>query len=145
MQFIVDNPKLFKTDEIYKCQRNAQKCMGLAIREVYQTAEQNPATEEWLEVRKKKWEKKIHVGERDYYGCHEYWLIPEDSLDYKEGYYRNTPEKIKELVDAGVIKKKRACYGGWGDATYEEVFIFNDDVKKAIEDYGWTTDFPEAE
>lgn len=145
MQFIVDNPKLFKTDEIYKRQGNTQKCMGLAIREIYRTAEENPATEEWLDAKKKEWDKKIHIGERSYYGCHEYWLIPVDSPEYKEGDYRNTQEKIQELVDAGVIKKKRACYGAWGDATYEEVFVFDDDVKKAIEDYGWTTDFPEAE
>ena len=142
MQFIEDNPKLFRTNEIYRYQKNTKKSMGLAICEVYQSAEKNPETEEWLEVKKKEWDKKIHIGARIYYNCLEYWVIPED--DGKEGKYRNTPEKIQELVDAGVIKKIRTCYGGLGDAYYEEVFIFNDDIKKAIEDYGWTTDFDEV-
>jgi hypothetical protein len=137
MQFIEDNPKLFRTNEIF----NTKKSLGLAICDIYQTAEENPETEEWIEAQKKKWEKKIHVGERTYYGCHQYWVIPEDSVEYKEGKYRNTPEKIQELVDAGVIKKTTRCYGALGDAYNEEVFFFNDDMKKAIEDYGWTTDF----
>lgn len=141
MQFINDNPKLFKVvPYIGGITNNAKaKNLGLVIKTVYNSAEENPETEEWLEVQRKMWEKKIHIGERTYYGCHEYWLIVED--DGKEGKYRNTPEKIQELVDAGVIKKVGMCYGGWGDARHEEVFIFNDDVKKAIEDYGWTTDF----
>jgi len=99
------------------------------------------------------------LGGRYYYDSLEYWFIPEDFIPenntlYKEGAYRNTPEKIKELADAGVIKKVKKCYGGFSDCYYEEVYyggfsdcyyeevyIFNDEVKKAIEDYGWTTDF----
>lgn len=144
MQFINDNPKLFKVvPYIGGITNNAKaKNLGLVIKTVYNSAEENPETEEWLDVKKKAWEKKIHIGERAYYGCHEYWLIPEEGG--KEGKYRNTPEKVQELADAGVIKKVGMCYGGWGDARHEEVFIFNDDVKKAIEDYGWTTDFDEV-
>ena len=126
MQFIEDNPKLFKLGEKVKRTKNAQTTLGLVIKTVYSSAEENPETEEWIEVQKKLWEKKIHIGERSYYGCHEYWLIPEDSVENKEGKYRNT-------------------HGGWGDANYETVFVFNDDVKKAIEDYGWTTDFERRE
>lgn len=141
MQFIEDNPKLFKIIEHQS--RSAKgwvKTVGLAIQNVYLIPDDNPDTEEWLEKKKAEWEKKIHIGERTYYGCHEYWLIPEDIL-CKEAEYRNTPEKIKELADAGVIKKVTACYGGLSDYYNEEVYIFNDKVKKAIEDYGWTTDF----
>jgi hypothetical protein len=147
MQFIDDNPKLFKVvPYIGGITSNAKaKNLGLVIKTVYNSAEENPETEEWLEVKKKAWEKKIHIGERTYYDCHEYWLIPEDSILYKEGEYRNTPEKIKELVDAGVIEKVTKFYGSFGDCYSEEVFNFDDDVKKAIEDYGWTTDFPEEE
>lgn len=143
MLFIEDNPKLFKVVPYIGGITNNHKGKnpGLVIKEVYVTAEENPATDEWLAVMKKAWDKKIHIGERTYYNCHEYWLIPEDNG--KEGKYRNTPEKIQELVDACVIKKIGTCYGGWCDARHEEVFIFNDDVKKAIEDYGWTTDFDE--
>ena len=144
MQFIEDNPKLFKVvPYIGSITSNAKaKNLGLVIKTVYNSAEENPETEEWIEAQKKAWVRKIHIGERTYYGCHEYWLIPED--DGKEGKYRNTPEKIEELVNAGVIKKITTCYGGWGDASYETVFAFNDDVKKAIEDYGWVTDFDEV-
>lgn len=134
MQFIVDNPKLFKLSTDKK---------GLQIFQVFVSAEENPETEEWLDVKKKAWEKKIHIGERTYYGCHEYWLIAEDG-NGKERKYRNTPEKVQELADAGVIKKVGMCYGCWGDASHEEVFIFNDEVRKAIEGYGWTTDFDEV-
>lgn len=147
MQFIEDNPKLFKIIEHQS--RSAKgwvKTVGLAIQKVYLIPDDNPDTEEWLEKKKAEWDKKIHVGERNYYGCHEYWLIPEDFIPenntlFKEGAYRNTPEKIKELADAGVIKKVTACHGGIGDCCNEEVYMFNDEVKKAIEDYGWTTDF----
>ena len=144
MQFINDNPKLFKVvPYIGGITSNAKaKNLGLVIKTVYNSAEENPETEEWLEVRKKEWEKRIHIGERTYYGCHEYWLIAEDGG--KEGKYRNTPEKVQELADAGVIIKVGRCYGSWGDARHEEVFIFNDEVRKAIEDYGWTTDFDEV-
>ena len=144
MQFINDNPKLFKVvPYIGGITSNAKaKNLGLVIKTVYDSAEENPETEEWLEAKKKAWEKKIHIGERTYYGCHEYWLIAEDGG--KEGKYRNTTEKVQELADAGVIKKVRTCYGAWGDASNEEVFIFNDDIRKAIEDYGWTTDFDEV-
>jgi len=144
MQFINDNSKLFKVvPYIGGITSNAKaKNLGLVIKTVYDSADENPDTEEWLEKMRKAWEKKVHIGERTYYGCHEYWLIAEDGG--KEGKYRNTTEKVQELADAGVIKKVRTCYGAWGDASNEEVFIFNVEVEKAIEDYGWTTDFDEV-
>ena len=144
MQAIEYNPKLFKLGEKVKRTKNTQTTLGLGIMTVYLSADENPDTEEWIEKMRKVWEKKIHIGELSYYGCHEYWIIPEDDVARKEGKYRNTPEKIQELVDAGVIEKKSTCYGAWGDASNEEVFIFDDDMRKAIEDYGWTTDFDEV-
>ncbi len=143
MQVIEDNPKLFKLGEKVKRTKNTQTTLGLGIMRVYLSADENPDTEEWIEKMRKAWEKKIHIGELRYYNCHEYWIIPEEG-DGKERKYRNTPEKIQELVDAGVIEKKSTCHGGWGDARYVDIFIFDDDVKKAIEDYGWTTDFDEV-
>ena len=137
MEFIDNNPKLFDLMEVAK----KGKTVGLGIKRVYLSAEENPKTEEWIEKKKVEWKKKIHIGERTYCGYHEYWFIPEDNDPYKESKYRNTSEKIKELADAGVIKKVTKCYGGWGDAYNAEVYLFNDEVKKAIEDYGWTTDF----
>lgn len=131
MQFIVDNPKLFKLVEQKK---------GLAIKVVYADAAQNPETEEWLEVQKKAWEKKIHIGELTYYGCHEYWIVPVER-ETKEAQYRNTPEKIKYLVDNGVIAQQRVCTGGWGDASYNEVYLYTKEVQEKLEALGWTTDF----
>lgn len=142
MQFIEDNPKLFRTSELYRYQKNTKKSMGLAICEVYQTAEENPETEEWLEVKKKAWEKKIHIGEQTYYGVHEYWFVPVDGE--KEGKYRNTQEKIKFLEEKGIIKKVSGGYGGFSDYYPTKYYKYDDDVQKALEGIGWTTDFDEV-
>ena len=74
MQYIEDHPKLFDIIEATsKSARGAVKTLGLAIRKVYLTPEENPVTEEWLVVKKKEWEKKIQVFEQTYYGQHEFW------------------------------------------------------------------------
>ena len=142
MQFIEDNPKLFKIIEHQsKSAKGWVKTVGLAIQEVYLTPEENPDTEEWMEAKKKAWDKKIHVGEQTYYGCHEYWLIPEDDVTSKEGKYRNTRGKIKFLVEKEIIKKVSGGYGGFSDFHHAEYYPYNDEVQKALEEIGWTTDF----
>lgn len=141
MQFIEDNPKLFKLGEKTKRTKNTQTTLGLGIFTAYLSAEENPTTEEWMEKMRKAWDKKIHVGEQTYYGYHEYWLIPEDDADGKEGKYRNTPEKIKFLEEKGIIKKVSGGYGGFSDYYRTEYYPYNDEVQKALEDIGWTTDF----
>lgn len=141
MQFIEDNPKLFKLGEKTKRTKNTQTTLGLGIFTAYLSAEENPTTEEWMEKMRKAWDKKIHVGEQTYYGYHEYWLIPEDDADGKEGKYRNTPEKIKFLEEKGIIKKVSGGYGGFSDRYRTEYYPYNDEVQKALEDIGWTTDF----
>ena len=149
MQFILDNPKLFKTEERFKYTKNEKKSVGLAIRYVYLTPEENPDTEEWLAKMRKAWENKIHIGEQTYYGYHEYFYIPEDGPKStndtytKEGMYRNTPEKIKFLVEKGIIKKVKGGYGGLSDYYHTEYYPYTDEVQKALEDIGWTTDFNE--
>ena len=141
MQFIEDNPKLFKLGEKVKRTRNTQVTLGLGIMRAYLSADENPDTEEWMEKKKKEWDKKIHVGEQTYYGCHEYWLIPEDDVTSKEGKYRNTPEKIKFLEENGVIKKVSGGYGGFSDYYRTEYYPYSEEVQKALEAIGWTTDF----
>ena len=141
MQFIEDNPKLFKLGEKTKRTKNTQTTLGLGIITAYLSAEENPDTEEWMEKKKKEWDKKIHVGEQTYYGCHEYWLIPEDDVTSKEGKYRNTPEKIKFLEENGVIKKVSGGYGGFSDYYRTEYYPYSEEVQKALEAIGWTTDF----
>ena len=141
MQFIEDNPKLFKLGEKTKRTKNTQTTLGLGIMTAYLSADENPDTEEWMEKKKKEWDKKIHVGEQTYYGCHEYWLIPEDDVTSKEGKYRNTPEKIKFLEENGVIKKVSGGYGGFSDYYRTEYYPYSEEVQKALEAIGWTTDF----
>lgn len=143
MQFIEDNPKLFKLGEKTKRTKNTQTTLGLGIMTAYLSAEDNPDTEEWMWKMKKAWDKKIHVGEQTYYGVHEYWFIPEDGG--KEGKYRNTPEKIKFLEEKGIIKKVSGGYGGLSDYYPTKYYAYGDEVQKALEDIGWTTDFVHQE
>ena len=132
MQFIEDNPKLFKLGEKMKRTKNTQTTLGLGIITAYLSADENPDTEEWMEKKKKEWDKKIHVGEQTYYGYHEYFCIPEDDADSKEGKYRNTPEKIKFLEENGVIKKVSGGYGGFSDYYRTEYYPYSEEVQKAL-------------
>ena len=147
MQYIEDNPKFFKLGEKIKRTKNTQTTLGLGIITTYISADENPNTEEWLTKRKKEWENKIHVEEQTYYGYHEYWWIPEDNPqntndDYKKFcMYRNTPDKIKFLEKRGIIKKVSGGYGGLIDYYRTEYYPYNNEVQKALEDIGWTTDF----
>ena len=140
MQFIVDNPKLFKLVEVTK----KEKTVGLAIKKVYMTAEENPATEEWLEKMKALWEKKIHISSQYYYGQLEFHHIAVDSTEGKKNLYRNTPEKIQELENAGLITKSECWYGGLSDSYKIETYRVNSEDIKKIEAAGWTTDWEEV-
>ena len=148
MQFVEDNPKLFKIVEHQsRSAKGLVKTAGLAIQKVYLIPEDNPDTEEWMEKMKKAWENKIHIGEQTYYGCHEYFYIPVDDPNStndtyrKEGMYRNTPEKIKFLEEKGIIKKVSGGYGGLGDFTSTLYYPYSEKVQSALEEIGWTTDF----
>lgn len=143
MQFIEENPKLFKLGEKVKRTKNTQTTLGLGIMTAYLSADENPDTEEWMEKMKKAWENKIHVGEQTYYGYHEYFCIPED--DGKEGKYRNTYGKIKFLEEKGIIKKVSGGYGGFGDYHHTEYYPYSEEVQKALEAIGWKTDFERRE
>lgn len=135
MMYIEAHPKLFKLTEAKK---------GLAVKTVYTDANQNPDTEEWMNVMKTRWNKKLHVGERTYYGAHEFWFFPEESEGTKESQYRNTREKFQELEDAGILKKGTRCYGGLSDSYKAEVYLYNTEVVKKLEEAGWSTDFQEV-
>ena len=140
MQFIDDNPKLFKLIEVKK----GDKVQGLGIRVVYETPNQNPETEEWLEDKKVEWEKKIHISSRYYYNQLEFYHIAVDNNDGKKNLYRNTPEKIQELENAGFITKSECWYGGFSDSYKIETYRVNSDVIKKIEEAGRTTDWEEV-
>ena len=140
MQFIVDNPKLFKLVEVTK----KEKTVGLGIKTVYLTAEQNPETEEWLNLQKDLWKKKIHISSMYYYGQLEFHHIMVDNNDGKKNLYRNTPEKIQELEEAGLITKSDCWYGGLSDSYKIETYRVNSEVIQKIEEAGWKTDWEEV-
>lgn len=140
MQFIVDNPKLFSLVEVTKKGKSA----GLGIRVVYETPNQNPETEEWLADKKVEWEKKIHISSQYYYNQLEFYHIAVDNNDGKKNLYRNTPEKIQELEEAGLITKSECWYGGFSDSYKIETYRVNSDVIKKIEEAGWATDWEEV-
>ena len=140
MQYIEDNPKLFSLVEVTKKGKSA----GLGIKKVYLTAEQNPETEEWLNLQKELWKKKIHISSMYYYGQLEFHHIMVDNFDGKKNLYRNTPEKIQELEEAGLITKSDCWYGGLSDSYKIETYRVNSDVIKKIEEAGWTSDWEEV-
>ena len=144
MQFVDDNPKLFKLVEVKK----GDKVQGLGIRVVYETPEQNPVTEEWLTIKKAEWATKIKVFEMTYYGCHEFYYLAVDDSKYnslREHLWRNTPEKIQTLLDAGVICEKSTCYGGLGDCSNWEGLLLTKEAESAIKELGWELVYPEKE
>ena len=138
MQYIEDHPKLFNIIEATSTSaKGVVKTLGLAIRKVYLTAEENPVTEEWLAVKKKEWEKKIQVFEQTYYNQHEFWYLAADDERGRKNLWRNTPEKIQTLIDAGAIKMKKSGYGGFSDYYKWEGLLLTPDAAEAITDLGW--------
>lgn len=144
MQYIEDNPKHFDITKVtIKSAKGVVKSLGLAIRKVYLTPEENPDTEEWLEIQKKVWEKKIQVSGLYYYGILEFHYITADDPKDRKSLYRNTPEKIQTLVDAGLIKKVSTCYGGIGDCYDWEGYKLDIKSTEAIKEAGWELVYPE--
>ena len=147
MQFIEDNPKNFSVQEItITSAKGVKKTLGLGIRKVYLTPEENPETEEWLAKQKADWEKKLHVDEQTYYGQHEFWCFPEEYEQNSRRYHlwRNTPEKFQELVEKGILKKTTQWYGGLGDSHQRDVYLCNEEILQKLADIGWTTDWEEV-
>lgn len=142
MQYIEDNPKLFRLNEVKDGKGNVK---GLAVECAYQTAVENPWTDEWVEAKKKEWERKVFVSEMNYYGQHEFWYIGTDREDgwFRAGLWRNTPEKIQGLVDAGLVKEAESCYGGFGDCSHWKGLLLTSTVENALKDAGWELVFPE--
>lgn len=137
MQYIEDNPKLFKLVEVVK-----PKPKGLAISVVFTDPANNPVTEEWLTKMKDEWKNKLYIAGKYYYGYLEFLYIDVDDKDNRRNEWRNTPEKIQTLIDAGLIKKQTRCVGGLGDCYNWEGYIIDLDTRKALEDAGWELDCP---
>ena len=138
MQYIEDHPKLFNIIEATSTTaKGVVKTLGLAIRKVYLTPEENPVTDEWLAVKKKEWENKIQVFEQTYYGQHEFWFLAVDDNSKRRNLWRNTPEKIQALIDAGAIKMEKSGYGGFSDYYNWEGLLLTPDAAEAITKLGW--------
>ena len=138
MQYIEDHPKNFSIQEITsRSTKGVKKVLGLGIKKVYLTPEENPVTEEWLAVKKKEWENKIQVSEMSYYNRHEFWYLEVDNERERKNLWRNTPEKIQNLIDAGVIEMKTTGYGGFGAYYNWEGLLLTPDVAEAITKLGW--------
>ena len=138
MQYIEDHPKLFNIIEATSTSaKGVVKTLGLVIRKVYLTPEENPVTDEWLTVKKKEWENKIQVFEQTYYGQHEFWYLAVDDERGRKNLWRNTPEKIQALIDAGAIKIEKSGYGGFSDYYNWEGLLLTPDAAEAITKLGW--------
>lgn len=143
MQYIEDHPKLFDVIEATSTSaKGVKKTLGLAIRKVYLTPEENPDTEEWLAIKKKEWEKKLQVFEQTYYSQHEFWYLAADDGKERRNLWRNTPEKIQTLIDAGAIKMEKSGYGGFTDYYNWEGLLLTPDAAEAITKLGWELVYP---
>ena len=143
MQYIEDHPKFFDVIEATsRSTKGVVKTLGLAIRKVYLTAEENPVTEEWLAVKKKEWENKIQVFEQSYYGQHEFWFLAVDDGKERKNLWRNTPEKIQTLIDTGAIEMKSTGYGGFSDYYSWEGLLLTPEANEAITKLGWKLIYP---
>ena len=144
MQYIEDHPKNFSIQEITSTSaKGVKKTLGLGIKNVYLAPEENPLTEEWLDIKKKEWEKKIQVFEQTYYYQHEFWYLAADDEKERRNLWRNTPEKIQTLIDAGAIKMEKSGYGGFSDYYKWEGLLLTPDAAEAITKLGWELVYPE--
>lgn len=136
MQFIEDNPYLFKLGEPAEKGRTR----GLAILRTYERTEDNPESDEWLENRKNDWKKTILTRNRTYYGQYQFTYIEPDmpGSEHKAHLWRNTPEKIKELEETGLIRKSETTYGGLGDTCRWKGYVINSEDISRIRQAGWT-------
>ena len=142
MQYIEDNPKLFKLVDVTK----NGNVVGLGIHTVYTDPVNNPVTEEWLAKKKEEWRDKIQVFGQYYYGVLEFHFIAVDSEKEngnRENLWRNTPEKIQVLIDAGLIKKSTGGYGGFGDYHKWEGYRLDIESTNALKEAGWELVYPE--
>lgn len=148
MQFILDNPKLFHTDNqwTYKVMLRSQKVapnknLGLGIEEVYILPEDNFRTEEWLQKQKVEKARYIHISEFDYYGVQGYYVSIDKEGDskYREWLWCNTISKVKEIQSLGVLHKDTFYTGGFGDSFAHPIdYAISPDGLEKLKQAGWT-------
>ena len=148
MQFILDNPKLFHTDNqwTYKVMPRSQKVvqnknLGLGVEEVFLLPENNFRTEEWVDVQIASKDKYIHISEFDYYGVQGYYISidKENNSQYREWLWRNTEPKMKVIKALGVTHKDTFYTGGFGDSSAHPVdYAVSLNSLEKLKKEGWT-------
>lgn len=149
MQFVLDNPKLFHTDNqwTYKVMPRSQtvvknKNLGLGIEQVYLLPEDNFRTEEWLQKQIIDKAKYIYISEFNNYGQIEgYYIGTDEESDskYKEWLWRNAEAKVKEVQSLGVLHKSTFYMGGFGDSSaYPVDYAISPDGLDKLTQAGWT-------
>jgi hypothetical protein len=158
MQFILDNPKLFHTDNqwsykdkaVYRTMLGVKfkdtdrikgKNLGLGIEQVYLSPEYNFRTEEWLQKQIVDKAKYIHISEFDYYGVQGYFvkIDKESNSKYREHLWRNTESKVKEVKSFGVLHMDTFYSGGFGDSSAHPVdYAISTNGLETLKEAGWT-------
>lgn len=149
MQFILDNPKLFHTDNqwTYKAMPRSltvvkNKNLGLGIEQVYILPEDNFRTEEWLQKHIIDKAKYIYISEFNNYGQIEGYYIgidKESESRYREWLWRNTESKVKEIQSLGVLHKDTFYMGGYGDSSAHKIdYAISTDGLDKLTQSGWT-------
>lgn len=159
MFFIEENPKLF--EKAYKYTYRREKCtytmlgrtfvdtrlvadgaQGLGLKAVYLRPEDNINTEEGAQHKKEVYAKYIYIKEFNNYGRIEgYYIDVDKPSDDKRKFHiwRNTQEKIEELVKLGVLSKGVFYYGGWGDCSkVEKDYVISERGLKTLKENGWS-------
>lgn len=167
MAYIDEHPKLFHCEEkfktkyvkvkqslgpgfkpIYTTEPQRGESLGLCIIDAYPTAADNPWTEEGLHRLIETNARTIWISAVDDYGVVIGYVINEskpysDLEQYKDNrkntwLWRNTHEKVQEILDKGYIKPKKFWKGGIGDSYSVDGNEITADGVKALEADGWT-------
>lgn len=156
MSFIEENPKLFRTAQriVQKVKNGrllSEKNLGLVILGVYERADLNPFEREYLERLKAEWKRTVYIEEYKEYDEHLCYYLPEDT-QHKDAYgkpateddnrkntflWRNTPEKLAEIADAGHAREGFVWGGGDGRARIKFKYMVNADDIEALRKEGW--------
>lgn len=159
MEYILDNPKLFVTDEVWSWKKETyyehmpwgkvkntrsvhDKCKGLGITTVYISPEENWRTDEWLEKKIADNLNTIWISKWDNYGHIEGKYIGGEDFEnntYRTYLWRNTSAKIEKIKMTGVVKEGTFYLGGWGDCTsYKKDTVIDDEGIAKLREMGWT-------
>ena len=140
MQFVIDNPTLFKKGSVERKGKN----MGACLLDVYLLPEDNPKTEEWLQKQVAEKAKYIHISEFDNYGIIEGYFIDIDiendsSNKNREYLWRNTKQKVQEIQSLGVTHQYTFYLGGYGDCNkYPKEYAVSPEGLRKLKEAGWT-------